>query len=204
MDFIFEDRLGNTDPRSGEAPVKTPFKRPKLQCSDFDVDIDDKNSVDTKQWVRVEEHFKRARIRLLDLEDHAGHPPTEMPCFTLWKGVQSDDNHNHPRSLMEYVQGALYNNVQQTWGTVDAASEMARKATAGANHLQLTAGLDTVRNFTVSVGDLETRVRLLHKFLKDLVDLILGIVDGTIPLSSHIGGGWSHGCNQPRGDSGII
>ena len=44
--FILKDWLGNIDPPSREVPVKTHFKRPKLQCEDFDVGIDDEDDVE--------------------------------------------------------------------------------------------------------------------------------------------------------------
>ena len=76
--------MGGIDPLSGVAPLKTPSNHPKLQHEDFD--IDDKDSVDMKWWVRVEEHFKSAGTRLLDLEGHVSHPPADMPSSTLWRG----------------------------------------------------------------------------------------------------------------------
>ena len=53
--------------------------------------------------------------------------------------------------LTEYVQWALHNDVQQAWGD-------GRKDMAGENHLQLTVGLENVRNLTERVRDLKTRV----------------------------------------------
>ena len=102
--------MGNTNPQSSKAPIKTPFKCPKLQFFDFDIDIDDEDCLDKKWWVQLEEHFKSAGTRLLGLKGHVGHPPAKMPCSTLWKGAQLVDD--HLEFLTEYVQGTLYDDVQ--------------------------------------------------------------------------------------------
>ena len=138
-EFILEDRLGEIDPQSGEALVKTSYKRPKLRYKDFDIRIDDEDDVDMKQWEWVEEHFKSDRTRLLDLDGHVGHPPPDMHCITLWKRAQLVDN--RLRVLMAYVQGTLNTNVEQAWVAVVMASEMARKASTGATCLQENTGL---------------------------------------------------------------
>ena len=59
-EFILEDRLGSSDSRSGELPVTTPFKCPKLQHRGFADDGNDKDYISTKQCVVIEEEFKEA------------------------------------------------------------------------------------------------------------------------------------------------
>ena len=86
MDFILEDILGNANPQSSKTHIKTPCKQPKLQHSDFDININDEDSLIIKWWVWVEEYFKSAGNRLLDLEGHVGHPPAEIPYSTLCMG----------------------------------------------------------------------------------------------------------------------
>ena len=49
IEFILEDGLGDINPQSREAPVKTPFKCPKFQHKDFNIMIDDEDDVDTKR-----------------------------------------------------------------------------------------------------------------------------------------------------------
>ena len=61
--------------------------------------------------IRVEEHLKSVRTRLLALEGQVGHPYADMPCTTLWKGVQLVDD--CLRVLTVHVQGTLNTNVQQ-------------------------------------------------------------------------------------------
>ena len=66
---------------------------------------------------------------MLALEGHVGHPHTDMPCTTLWKGVQLVDD--RLRVLKVHVQGTLNTNIQQAWAAVTTGSERDWKALAG-------------------------------------------------------------------------
>ena len=63
------------------------------------------------------------------------------------------------------------------------ASEIARKASAGVTHLQTAPGLNNISNLMARVGVLETQVCQLHDMLKEFGNLMMGIVNGTIPFS---------------------
>ena len=60
---------------------------------------------------------------------------------------------------------------------------MARKALEGVTHLQENMGLNSVSNLTSMVGAWEIRVLQLQDMLKESGNLMMGIVNGTIPLS---------------------
>ena len=62
---------------------------------------------------------------------------------------------------------------------------VAKKDMATVNHLKLAIGLNTISNLTMMVGDLEMWVLFLQDLLKGLGDLMIGIVNGIIPVAIH-------------------
>ena len=71
-------KVGNIDPSTGEDLIQIPFKCPRFQKAIFDPDFDNEvaegQSLDTKRWIWVEDHFKSAMSWLLDLEGHVSCP----------------------------------------------------------------------------------------------------------------------------------
>ena len=114
-----------------------------------------------------------------------GRPPADIPCATLWKGVQSVDD--HLRVLTAYVWGTTNTNIQQAWLATTTVSEKARKASRGVTYLQANTGLKIASNLTAMVGALETRFLHLQDMLKESVNLIM-CINRTIPLSVPPGG----------------
>ena len=70
MEFVMDNKLGDPDLSTGEHPARTPFKRPRFMANDFGPDSDNKDLLNTKRWIQVDDYFQTARTRLLDLEGH--------------------------------------------------------------------------------------------------------------------------------------
>ena len=83
-EFVMDDKLGDSDPSTGENLARTHFKHPRFMADDFQPDPDDETSggllLDTKCWIRVADYFQTAGTWLLDLEGHVRQPPEDMPC----------------------------------------------------------------------------------------------------------------------------
>ena len=82
MEFILDDKLGESDPSTGKNLVCTPLKCPRFMPNDFDPDSGDKISgglpLDTKRWIWVENYFKTAGTWLLNLKGHPERPSEDM------------------------------------------------------------------------------------------------------------------------------
>ena len=124
-----------------------------------------------------------AGTHLLDLEGHVGRPPEDMPCSLLWVGAQAVDT--CLKSLTTYVRGVIYDEIQPVKGVAMVAEAVARMANDDVVHQTRMTGLDNVSNLTVRVGDLESMVTYLQTMLQEAGDMMMSIVDGSIPVAGH-------------------
>ena len=66
-----------------------------------------------------------------------------------------------------------------------AATAVAKKANESVAHQKWMSVLNNASNLSGRVGDLERMVGFLQDMLKESGDLMMGIVDGTIPVAGH-------------------
>ena len=86
----------------------------------------------------------------------------------------------------------MYNELQLAKGVAMMAAIVAKKANTSVAHQKCMLGLNNVSNLSGRVGDSERMVGYLQKMLRELGELMMGIVGGSIPVAD-CHGSWKLG-----------
>ena len=88
----------------------------------------------------------------------------------------------HLESLTMYVLGAIYDEIQLAKGAATVAAAVARMANDDVAHQKRMSGLNNFSNLITRVGDLGKMVGYLQMMLQESGELMISIVDGSIPV----------------------